>query len=297
VTLSNWNITSISTSVKHAINIKHSSVSLIKNVTVSQIEHLSIIVHNSMIESVVDLKIIDSLQAIHVFDQSSLSLSNSTFENLGSTSLLEGAALSVQNSNVFADNSTFKNNTTINAGSIDLRCDKTQKCSYSIKNCVFNQSMASKSGGAIRYNLYRPEFNNNQFTNNTALYGQNIASYPIRMRMGNATANNLMISDVPSGIKYQNILNFSLVDHDDQVMVLDDVSLIEVKGGSNFSTSETTAVKVTKGISTFDNLVFIANPGMKNVLFQIQSDALDLHALQLQYSEPFDNKLDVSFRY
>jgi hypothetical protein len=39
------------------------------------------------------------------------------------------------------------------------------------------------NGGAIKYTYYAPDISiNNTFKNNTAMYGEKIASYPVQMR-------------------------------------------------------------------------------------------------------------------
>ena len=50
-----------------------------------------------------------------------------------------------------------------------------------IGNNTFTNNEAKIEGGAIKWNDEMPLFINNLFLNNTAIYGKNIACFPIRM--------------------------------------------------------------------------------------------------------------------
>jgi hypothetical protein len=80
------------------------------------------LVSNSIVTSASDLKFtsITRYSAIKFVKQSEASISDSTFTNLGSTSLLNAAAIYVENSKLTLTHSTFENNTAINGACIDL---------------------------------------------------------------------------------------------------------------------------------------------------------------------------------
>jgi hypothetical protein len=59
---------------------------------------------------------------------------------------------------------------------------------------------ATESGGAIEYDIYRPEFVNNEFVNNSAIYGPNIASYPVKIKVKNSNEDQLILSNIGSGL-------------------------------------------------------------------------------------------------
>ena len=50
-----------------------------------------------------------------------------------------------------------------------------------IFNNTFSSNKATIEGGAIKWNDEMPVFLNNKFVNNSAIYGENIASFPIRI--------------------------------------------------------------------------------------------------------------------
>lgn len=64
-----------------------------------------------------------------------------------------------------------------------------------IINNTFTNNEAKVEGGAIKWNDEMPIFIDNIFSNNSARYGKNIASFPIRMilKLYNSSASNNMI--------------------------------------------------------------------------------------------------------
>ena len=52
-----------------------------------------------------------------------------------------------------------------------------------ISNCTFEDNHSSSQGGAILYDHFPPLIEDCSFTNNSAPYGENIASYPVKMKM------------------------------------------------------------------------------------------------------------------
>jgi hypothetical protein len=67
-----------------------------------------------------------------------------------------------------------------------------------------------------------------------------------------------------SGFAHYQSLEFELVDHNDQVINIDNTSLITVKSIiNNTSVLGTSAVKVNNGVASFDHLIFVAKPGLK----------------------------------
>ena len=154
-------------------------------------------------------------------------------------------------------------------------------------------------GGAIYYNLYRPYMSQNMFENNTAQYGSNIASYPIKIVLVDNQSDGIILSDVASGQVYSPALRFKLVDHDDQIITIDNASTIKIRSiGENMSVSGFAQSVVNQGEASFDQLVFQAKPGSQNVEFQITSLALDFDKISLQNNNTSSQaKINASFRY
>ena len=135
------------------------------------------------------------------------------------------------------------------------------------------------------------------FTNNSAQYGDDIASYAIKVIRYNSNNDQVVLSDVGSGIKHEDIV-FRLVDHDLNVFVLDGTSQISITPtSSNQLVLGTGVKKVTAGVATFDDLILISQPGDQNIEFKISSKAIDSEKLMLQYGmSTLQNPIDASFR-
>ena len=66
-------------------------------------------------------------------------------------------------------------------GSLYLSCSSAN-CEFYVSNNTFTINRANNSGGAIKWNDVRPyNLSNNIFVDNSALYGNDIASYPIAL--------------------------------------------------------------------------------------------------------------------
>ena len=159
--------------------------------------------------------------------------------------------------------------------------------------------MAHLKGGAIYYDFYRPMMEQTSFENNSALYGNNIASYPIKIVLKNSSSDDIILNDVASGQTYSPELEFKLVDHDDQTISTDNSSIIKVSSIQNDTSIDGTLRAVTsQGVATFDELIFNSKPGTVNVSFEIDSAAVDKDKVNLQYNGTVNqNTIDASFRF
>ena len=135
------------------------------------------------------------------------------------------------------------------------------------------------------------------FNNNYAQYGLDIASYAIKVVTQNSSNDQVVLNNVGSGIKDEDFV-FQLIDHDNNVMVLDDVSQISITPtSSNQLVLGTGVKKVTAGVAKFDDLILVSQPGDQNVQFKVSSKAIDSEKLMLQYGVPtLQNPIDTSFR-
>ena len=180
-----------------------------------------------------------------------------------------------------------------------MLCDTNTVCDYSVQNSHFNDSVATIKGGAIYYNLYRPLLDKNIFENNQAEYGNDIGSYPIRIKLKDADSDELVLDNIVSGQVYMPALQFQLTDHDDQVVSTDSYSKIRISSISNETQVEGVLTSiVNQGVSSFDNLILIAKPGSMNVSYGITSSAIDQNIIDLQYKGSVEQQLiDATFRY
>ena len=166
-------------------------------------------------------------------------------------------------------------------------------------NINFTNNLAKKSGGAISYSFKRPILSNNIFINNSAPYGPNIASYPIRAKGGETLSNEITLVDLGSGLLSPNALVLSLVDYDNQTMVLDSTSQLKITPTMNSTrVSGVNVAKVWNGIATFNQLIFIGPPRSHNMYFKISSKAIDVEKLSEIFGDQmYDNAIKVSFRF
>lgn len=108
----------------------------------------------------------------------------------------------------------------------------------------FLNNKALSEGGAIKWNDERPYFFNNSFENNSAIYGENIASFPIRMILNfynksnfsdvkyklpnkneilwNISHQNVSLSNISSGNSIPYVLEFIVLDVYGQIVNLDE---------------------------------------------------------------------------
>ena len=164
----------------------------------------------------------------------------------------------------------------------------------------FENNTATKQGGAIFYDYNRPVLQNNVYINNQALYGPNIASYPVKIVFNGSDTDYMSIVNVGSGIEIHNEFVLALVDYDNQVMVSNDQDLISINP-LNFSESSILSNKhgqLMEGVTAFNKLLFRSQPGTSNVKFVASSNAIDSDKIQSVFGTQIsDNYIDVSFRW
>lgn len=67
--------------------------------------------------------------------------------------------------NITIYNTTFTSNKGTTGGGLQLLCSITQPCLTTLNNVTFTKNDASKQGGGIYYDLYRPNMTNVAFVN------------------------------------------------------------------------------------------------------------------------------------
>jgi hypothetical protein len=99
---------------------------------------------------------------------------------------------------VFIANSTFINNTanTTDGGVMILDCPTggNYNCTYLITNNTFANNTARVNGGVIKYTFFPPSLINNTFIGNKAIYGNESASFPIKLTVTNSNGGRRLIS-------------------------------------------------------------------------------------------------------
>ena len=155
-------------------------------------------------------------------------IKNSNFSNISGAN---GGVFYIENTNLSLVNSGFKNNSGIDGGVIFYQCDDHHStfCDLDLQNNIFENNKASNHGGALKWLYMKPRnISKNKFVNNIALnYGNNIASFPIRLLIhikNNDLINEelqefIILKNIRSGQKIEDIIEVFLIDESNQRIV------------------------------------------------------------------------------
>ena len=253
---------------------------------------------NTQINAILNTQVAGYLNAINMQHSNSALIQNLTVSNWNNTLSQKGGAIYALSSNITILSSSFIDNTAIEGAAIYIDWVSGDYWYSKLENVNFTNNIGQKSGGAISYNLKRPQLANNIFSNNSAPYGSNIASYPVRVYQKESSSYKITIDNVASGIQLQALV-LVLVDYDNQTMVLDSTSQLKIL--PSLSLSKVSGINVAKlwnGIASFGKLIFISNPGSQNVIYQILSKAIDeAKLLEVFGRQAYSNSITVSFRF
>ena len=297
VALQNIMIYNINTTKGYLIYAARSSIDLIMNTTIYDINVAVLHILKSNVTTINDLYIHDVVDGVN-FQQSSIRMfENSRIYRSGSSNILRGGALLIENSNSIMQNISFKSNTAQSGGAVNIDCDTYDICQNIISNSTFSNNTAAEQGGAIFYNYRRPEMPDIECTNNTASYGSNIGSYPVSIVNSLMMDEPIVLTNVASDLTYNETLKLLLVDYDGQTMNLVSNSRIKIVP----VTSEASLLGVdysilVNGQASFDSLNFVYGPGQNNIQFLATSELIDSEKVSY-LSFPTNNSIDVSFRY
>ena len=140
---------------------------------------------------------------------------------------------------------------------------------------------------------------NVDFVNNSATYGPDLASYAVKIRLAGSESDEMSFDNVGPNIPNEDQIQFEILDYDNQVMVLNSVSQMNIQpvNRSVSSISGTNSVQFKNGVATYDNLVAIATPGSQNITFVATVKAIDSVKIKNVYgSAVSENTITFSFR-
>ncbi len=257
--------------------------------------------------------------AIYIYGNEDNKLANSaTITNcdfIENTSI-EGAGIYLSNLKGYVTGCEFESNRASKKGAgISLACPFPKECEYNIKNSRFSHNYAEQQGGAISWDDKKPIFDELDFDNNNSTYGNDIASYPIKIQA--YSDNNTIpyqrrlesseyypiaykISDAVPGQKLITKIVIVLVDEYGNIDYSDNHSSAEISEVDVDTTvlSGTTKVLARSGTYTFDDITIQHEPGGTTYL-QVTSEAVDTHKkdssgdTNLYYNTVY---IEVSFR-
>ena len=235
-----------------------------------------------------------------MYESQIISLIHSQFTNLGSLAIKQGGALLMVDSNMTMQDVDFINNIAVDGGAVYYSCLGPNNCILDISYSSFISNHAITSGGAVKYDVYSPILQNITFERNIAMYGPDIASYPVKIKLVDSQTDSIMFSNVGSGIISDTVFTLGLYDHNEQIMNLDSSSSIQISliNTNNSDIGGTLIVKTTNGQALFDEIAFSSLPGTTNVQYKLDSSGLDKDILRRQYGNGYtQNNIVVDFRF
>jgi hypothetical protein len=206
---------------------------------------------------------------------------NSSFVNSDGA---QGGAIYTSDYNLTITDSYFFNNTALtdipnvgSGGAIFYSCEYNAGCNLYSYNNTFKNNYATTLGGSISWDEIKPELISNTYINNTAIYGNNIASFAISIKLliSDKIYDNYTLIDVPPGQKVDQTLLLVLVDHYGQIVKTENSTTVAlVSNNSDNILSGSTVQKAVNGMATFDNFYIYGNPNT-NLTVQISSPSID----------------------
>ncbi|CDW88698.1 UNKNOWN [Stylonychia lemnae] len=238
-----------------------------------------------------------SIDPINSLKRSMIEIQNSSFNYCSAK--LNGGVIFTSNADIDISLSYFKQNSAIiSGGAIFTACSilNEQGCESQLINNSFVGNSVGTSGGAIYYDLYRPKMiKSNLFQQNMAIYGPNIASFPVKLQNQNERQDEAF--QFASGIEIENLMIYNLYDQDDQQYILDGNSYCNI-GSYDILVSIQGRQKVQafEGSCSFSGITIIAMPSYESQIY-IESDAIDKQKLQkIDLIENQKLKESINFR-
>ena len=127
---------------------------------------------------------------------------------------------------------------------------------YQLNNTNFTNNSAVLKGGGIYYNMVRPDFNNCIFSNNTASYGPDIASYAVKIVEKETNKNTVYLNNIASGIEYEKDINLKLIDYDGQIINQESKNMIRILNKNGSEVEGIFPVRFINGEAKLDSLRF-----------------------------------------
>ncbi|CAI2387268.1 unnamed protein product [Moneuplotes crassus] len=298
--LKNIHISGITNNGDGIVRIVSSDLEEIHNVSVFNCNANIINARSTTISQISQLNTTNNIGGMKLFDSIVGNFKDSKFVNCGSQNVFEGGAIYLKNSNVSIVNSYFEHNQAIAGGAISIICSLHNPCAVILQNSTFSHNVAFSKGGAIYYNWNRPAMKGLKFQNNSALYGQDIASYPVKIVSKGTLVNKIPIKDVASGLRFTDSLDLELIDYDHQITNLENsntVKLSPIEQNTNIKGND--FGKITNGSASISDIIFKSHAGNHLVTYSLTSKAIDrrkiLSALNNSQGQ-YDNTVSANFR-
>jgi hypothetical protein len=298
--LKNIQLTNVSVTPEALVRIHKSNNIRIEDISLTSIDKLLISVVNTNVTSILNVSLKNSKQVMKFQDSIVTEMAHCMFDNNTQNGTNRGGVLAMIDSTMVIKNTTFQNNQALVGGAISFECNSINKCDLALENCTFTNNSAKTEGGAIFYSYNRPTITETKFTNNTANYGPNFASYAARIGMvGNTPNDDLILSNVGSGVTISEPLRLAFFDFDDQILNLDNTSQIKILAlDQNISSIKgINVVTVKSGIAEFDGIAPVIDLKLRQADYSVNSKTLDIFKLKNILGHSYKQKdLTVKFR-
>lgn len=152
-----------------------------------------------------------------------------------------------------------------------------------IMNSVFLRNRAEE-GGAVKWSNAQVYFANASFSDNSAVYGPNIASYGVTL----SSALTMLTGEEVSGIPLT--LVFELLDHYNQRVVLSPFKSLKLTTTQDIKFSGNEVAMLSQGFLNFTGITVYAQPGLSHIIEAKLPDT------QGDYSFTIENSIKLPFR-
>eukprot|EP00359_Climacostomum_virens_P000523 CAMPEP_0204898508 /NCGR_PEP_ID=MMETSP1397-20131031/1335_1 /ASSEMBLY_ACC=CAM_ASM_000891 /TAXON_ID=49980 /ORGANISM="Climacostomum Climacostomum virens, Strain Stock W-24" /LENGTH=1022 /DNA_ID=CAMNT_0052066371 /DNA_START=57 /DNA_END=3125 /DNA_ORIENTATION=- len=192
----------------------------------------------------------------------------------------ESLSLTLLNNN-FSHNSATGDSTDDSdmgsGGALNLNCDEGN-CKFNLMNNVFEYNSAKFNGGGVAWNDVEPDFTNNTYTKNYAVYGSDIACFGSYLDIESTPTERRYLSakleEVASG-QTGNHLEISLKDKYGNTVTTDNLSSASILAIDNSVVlGGVTTVTASGGVYTFSSFSITATPGSSQTV-SVKSAAIN----------------------
>ena len=127
------------------------------------------------------------------------------------------------------------------------------------------------------------------FQNNSAPYGNDIASYPVRIVAQGSNDFQISLNELTSGQLFTKGLVLNVIDFDNQTVTnLIKGNIVVSIIYQNTKVSGRNSESIINGVSTFSGLILSAKPGSNKIQFSVNTGNIDSSVISRQFGKKND---------
>ncbi len=189
------------------------------------------------------------------------------FARVGGSIYLDNLSLLLyKNTFQFNEAVSLDNMTDGVGGAVKIECSTSDSCVFNITENTFDSNFASREGGSISWKHFSPMLEGNTFLNNSAIYGNDISSFPTYI-MIYETDQTFLLSfksiysiEAAPGQRAPPI-QIALLDTHYQLVSTDSYSIAEMTpNNSSITITGEIKTKANNGYFRFDNYILLGKP-------------------------------------